>query len=131
MTSITEYLSSLCYVQIPYEDVDFFGMDSERLKAREMSGLYPPRFIVSIDGSGTTVKALANFTLSGALKNNSNDDLKYPMQLLPHFPQPIMQGRYVAPSTNCSKNSLNSISFSHIPSLSFSPDLPKFPSLKK
>ena len=93
MTSITEYLSSLCYVQIPYEDVDFFGMDSERLKAREMSGLYPPRFIVSIDGSGTTVKALANFTLSGALKNNSDDDLKYPMQLPPHFPQPIMQGR--------------------------------------
>ena len=99
-------------------------MDSERLKAREMSGLYPPRFIVSIDGSGTTVKALANFTLSGALKNNSNDDLKYPMQLLPHFPQPIMQGGYVVPSTICSKISLNSLSFSHIPSLSFSLNFP-------
>ena len=86
---------NFCPVQIAYKDVDFYGMNPERLKARERYGLYPPRFVVSIDGSSTTRKAEVNFTFSGALTNKNNDNLKYPMQLLPQFPQPIMQGSYM------------------------------------
>ena len=86
-------LPLLYCLQISYKDVDFYGMNQDHLKAREKCGLYPPRFVVSIDGSRTTMKAVANFTFSGALINTTNDDLKYPLQLLPEFPQPVIQGR--------------------------------------
>ena len=82
-------------MQIAYNDIDFYGVDPEHLKTWEMCGLYPPRFTLSIDGSHTTLKAVAKFTFSGALTHTSDDNLKYTMQLLPQFPQPTRKGRYI------------------------------------
>ena len=56
-------------MQITLNDIDFLQMSQEELWLKEKEGMYPPRFLVDIDGTSTTQKSQAQIHFTGTTKD--------------------------------------------------------------
>ena len=78
---------SIGKLQIKKSRIDFFVRDgnAEKLKEKEMLGLYPPLFRVSVGVSGSAEEGTPRFGFEGATE---------PLEIRIHYIRPIVGGIY-------------------------------------